>query len=136
MGDINVVVLAGRLTRDIGDRDYRAISNGSSVLSFPIAVNRPVREGDGWRDEPSYIDVTVFGKQADALAKFLCKGTKVHLKGELRQERWTARDGSARSRVVVVANQVDFERKAPREPDPPPQGDADGEWEFEDDIPF
>ena len=137
MKDINTVALGGRLTRDIRERDYRSLSNGDSVLSFSIACNRAVREGDGWRDEPSYIDVTVFGRQADVLAEALRKGMKVHVKGELRQERWTARDGSAKSRVIVAADQVDFERRAARSSDLPPQGDWGEAREFEDDdIPF
>ena len=136
MKDINCVALGGRLTRDIGERDYRAISGGSSVLSFSIAVNRAVKEGDGWRDEPSYIDVKAFGKQADILAESLRKGTKVHVKGELRQERWKARDGSAKSRVVVIADQVDFERKGSAQ-EIPPRGETEEAREFEDDdIPF
>ena len=137
MKDINCVALGGRLTRDIGDRDYKSLSSGSSVLSFSIAVNRAVKEGDGWRDEPSFIDVTAFGKQADILAESLRKGTKVHVKGELRQERWKAKDGSAKSRIVVVADQVDFERKGSPASSIPPRGETEEAREFEDDdIPF
>lgn len=136
MKDINCVMLGGRLTRNIGDRDYRSLSNGSSVLSFPIAVNRAVKEGDGWRDEPSFIDVTCFGKLADILAESLRRGMRVHVKGELRQERWEAKDGSLKSRIVVVADQVDFERKKSPASELPPQGETGEAYEFEDDLPF
>ena len=131
MKDINRLFIEGRLTRDLGERDFRAIGDGSSALSFPIASNRAVKDGDGWRDEPSFLDVTVFGKQAEALRGWLCKGSHVFIEGSLRQERWQGKNGESRQAVRIIADTVKVERHLP------PRGDTGKPREFEDDmIPF
>lgn len=100
--DINMVVLVGRLTRDA---ELRYTNSGIAVCKFSLAVNRKKRSGDNWEDEVSFIDIIVWGKQGEAISRYLEKGKQVSVAGEIRQSRWE-QDGQARSRIEVVANNV------------------------------
>ncbi|NQT58379.1 MAG: single-stranded DNA-binding protein [Bacteroidetes bacterium] len=100
--DINMVVLVGRLTRDA---ELRYTNSGIAVCKFSLAVNRKKRSGDNWEDEVSFIDIVVWGKQGEAISRYLEKGKQVSVAGELRQSRWE-QDGQSRSRMEVVANNV------------------------------
>ncbi len=100
--DINIVVLVGRLTRDA---ELRYTNSGIAVCKFSLAVNRKKRSGDNWEDEVSFIDIVIWGKQGEAISRYLEKGKQVSVSGELRQSRWE-QDGQSRSRMEVVANNV------------------------------
>lgn len=104
MSDINVVVLTGNLTRDA---ELKGTPGGSSVLNFGIASNRSVKDANGeWEDVPNFIGCTIFGKRADALEKYLTKGVKVTVEGELRYSPWTDKDGGRRSKLGVVVHNL------------------------------
>lgn len=146
MGCINKASISGNLTRD---PELRQTQSGTSVLSMGVAVNERVKRGDQWEDRPSYVDVTVWGARADALAKFLRKGLRVAVSGRLRQDRWQdAKTGENRSRLGIVADEVDVmtprdrgqERQAASQPQvartpyaAPPAAPADP---YDEDIPF
>jgi len=100
--DINSVVLVGRLTRDA---EMRYTNSGTAICKFSLAVNRRKRSGDNWEDEVSYFDIVVWGRQGEAVSRFLEKGKQVSVSGELRQSRWE-QDGQTRSRVEVVAANI------------------------------
>ena len=100
--DINSVVLVGRLTRDA---EMRYTNSGTAICKFSLAVNRRKRSGDNWEDEVSYFDIVVWGRQGEAVSRFLEKGKQVSVAGELRQSRWE-QDGQTRSRVEVVAANI------------------------------
>lgn len=114
---VNSVSISGNLTRD---PELRSTRGGTQALSLGVAVSERVRDpatGE-WADRPSYVDCVVFGNRAAALARILRKGAKVALHGRLRQDRWTDADGRARSRIEVVADEVDLMQRR----DPAPQG--------------
>ena len=105
---INRVCISGNLTRD---PELRAIPTGSSVLSFSVAVNdrRKNQSSGEWEDIPNYIDCTLFGSRAEALAKYLQKGTKVCVEGKLRWSQWEDREtGKKRSKVEVIVDTLEF----------------------------
>ena len=105
-GDINRVTLVGRLTRD---PELRHLPSGSPVLQLGVAVNgRQKDESGNWVDKPNFFDVKVFGNQAEMLATHLTKGRRVGIDGRLDWSSWEAQDGSKRSKVEVVAFQVQF----------------------------
>src|SRR5712691_740967 len=105
-GDINRVTIVGRLTRD---PELAHLPSGTAVLKLGVAVNgRQKDEGGNWIDKPNFFDVKVFGNQADALNNHLAKGRRVGVDGRLDWSSWEAQDGSRRSKVEVVANQVQF----------------------------
>lgn len=105
-GDINRVTLVGRLTRD---PELRHLPSGSPVLQMGLAVNgRQKDDGGNWTDKPNFFDIKVFGNQAEMLAQHLSKGRRIGIDGRLDWSSWEAQDGSKRSKVEVVAFQVQF----------------------------
>ncbi len=105
-GDINRVTLVGRLTRD---PELRHLPSGQPVLQLGLAVNGRQKDDMGnWADKPNFFDVKVFGNQAEMLAQHLAKGRRVGIDGRLDWSSWEAQDGSKRSKVEVVAFQVQF----------------------------
>ncbi len=151
--DINSVVLVGRLVRDA---ELRYTNAGTAVCKFSLAVNRRKRTGDTWDDEVSFFDIVLWGKQGEAVSRYLEKGKQVSVAGELRQNRWE-QDGQTRSKVEVVALNVQLLGGAPgggssgqgggrgpaaqRQDKGPGAGEAQdfpysGPEQFDDDIPF
>ena len=104
---INSVSVTGNLTRD---PELKATAGGSSVLSMGVAVNDRRRnpQTGNWEDYPNFVDCVVFGNRAEALSRILAKGAKVAVHGRLRQDRWQDQDGRNRSRIEVVADEVDL----------------------------
>lgn len=104
--NINRVNLTGNLTHD---PELRSSSTGTSVLQFSIAVNesRRSKTTGEWEDYANYIEIVVFGKRADALARLLSKGNKVAVEGRLRYSSWD-QEGQRRSKIVVIADQIDL----------------------------
>ncbi len=102
--NINRVILAGNLTKD---PDVRYLPSGTPVTSFRLAVNRRFKAKSGDVDETCYIDVKVYGKQAESCGEFLFKGRNVLVEGYLRLEQWDS-EGGKRSKHVVVADRVQF----------------------------
>ncbi len=100
--DINQIVIVGRLTRDA---ELKTTQTGFSVGSMSIAVNRTRKQGDQWVSEANFFDVSLMGRQAEALMPYLKKGKQIAINGELRQNRWQ-QDGQNRSRVDIVASNV------------------------------
>ena len=101
----NRVILIGNLTRD---PELRYTPQGTSVCSFGLAVNEKRKKGEEWEDKVNFIDITVFGKQADACGQYLAKGSQVLIDGKFEQQRWTTDDGQKRSKIQVIAQQVKF----------------------------
>ena len=106
MASINSVTLSGNLVRDAEGKQTTA---GSPVIDFSMAVNerRKTKSGD-WEDYPNYVDCVMYGERGKKILIYLTKGKKVFVKGHLRQQRWEAQDGSKRSKVVVVVDDIDF----------------------------
>ena len=105
MTSFNKVILLGNLTRD---PEVRYTPNGIAVASFAIAVNRKYKQGEETKEEVSYIDIVVFGKQAESCGQYISKGDSVLIDGRLQQRRWETEDGQKRSKVEVVAQSVNF----------------------------
>ena len=104
---INRVVISGNLTRD---PELRSTGSGMSVLKLGVAVNdRRKNQSTGeWEDVPNFVDVTVFGARGEALSRFLSKGQKVAIEGKLRWSQWENPQGEKRSKLEVVADEVEF----------------------------
>jgi len=100
---MNTVNLIGRLTRD---PELRSLPSGQAVCEMRIAVdNGKSREGED-RDA-TFIDVSSFGAQAEACAKYLAKGRQVAVEGRLVYREWQAEDDSKRSKHSVIGR-VEF----------------------------
>lgn len=120
---LNSVAISGNLTRD---PELRQTPGGISVLAFGVAVNDRRRNASGeWEDVPNFVDCTMFGTRADALAKYLHKGTKVAVHGRLRYSSWE-RDGQKRSKLEVVADELDFMSQRSQDGSGAPHGSGMG----------
>lgn len=104
---INRVNITGNLTRD---PELRSTGSGMSVLKLGVAVNdrRKNSQTGEWEDSPNFVDVTVFGARAEALSRFLNKGSKVAIEGKLRWSQWENPQGEKRSKLEVVADEIEF----------------------------
>ena len=104
---INKVVITGNLTRD---PELRETPSGFQVLSFGVAVNDRRRnpQTQQWEDYANFVDCTMFGNRAASVSRFLSKGSKVAIEGKLRWSQWQAQDGSKRSKLEVVVDELEF----------------------------
>ncbi len=97
---MNIVCLIGRLG---GDPELRYTQDGKGVARFDLAVDRYNS------DDPDWFSVTSFGRTAENVAEHMAKGCKVGVTGRLQQDKWEDKNtGEKRSRVIVIANQIDF----------------------------
>ena len=136
MTSFNKAILMGNLTRD---PEVRYTPSGSAVASFAVAVNRKYKQGEETKEEVSYIDIVVWGKQAESCGQYLNKGDSVLIEGRWQQRRWDDKDtGQKRSKVEVVAERVNFmpkRAKTGQAAGGPEQVPAEGPVD-EGDIPF
>lgn len=97
--NINRVTASGNLT---GDPELRTTKNNSNVVRFSIASNKKYKE----TEEVSYFEVQAWGKLAEIVNKYCQKGKMVFVDGRLKQERWKDQNGQNRSKVIIIAENV------------------------------
>ena len=107
MANLNKVMLIGNLTRD---PELRHTPKGNAVGDISIAVNRRVQDGNGgWKDETTFVDVTIWGNTAENAHKYLSKGRGVFVEGRLQLDTWDDREtGKKRSKLKVVGEVLQF----------------------------
>lgn len=113
----NKVILIGNITRDL---ELRYIPSGTAVVNVGLAVNERFRSSDGERREKTcFIDVDVWGRQAETLCEYSGKGRCILIEGTLQFEQFTDRDGNKRSKHKVRCDKFTFL-------DPPGSGGGGG----------
>lgn len=125
--NINSVSISGNLTRD---SELRSANNGTAILNFSVAVNDRRKVGEEWQDVPNYIDCVVFGPRAVSLHNLLKKGDKVAIDGKLRWSSWETKEGSKRSKLEVVVDEMEL-MSAPKQKQATPTSAA-----YDEDVPF
>lgn len=130
---INRVTISGNLTRS---PELRSTASGMPVLGFGVAVNdrRKNNQTGEWEDYPNFIDAVMFGTRAEAVSKYLDKGTKVSIEGKLRWSQWE-RDGQKRSKIEVIVDEIEFMSQR-KEPKAQRQVVDASEAVYDSDIPF
>ena len=115
MASLNKVLLIGNVTRD---PEIRYTPGGSAVSTLGIATNRKFTTSGGEeREEVCFVDIDVWGKQAESCHANLRKGAPIFVEGRLKFDQWDDRDtGRKRSRLLVTAERVQFLGQA-RNPD-------------------
>lgn len=138
---MNKVILMGRLTRDPETR-YGGASN-TAIARFSIAVDRRFkREGQPTAD---FFNCTAFGRTGEFVEKYLRKGTKIVLDGEIQNDNYTNKEGKMVYGMRIIANNIEFAESknaagnggfAPAEgPAPMPNTDiGDGFMDIDDGI--
>lgn len=103
--DINLVIIAGRLTRD---PEVRYTPAGKAVAKVGIANNRRFRNAstNEWQDETTFVDVTVWGEAAERAKEKLKKGSPVLVEGRLVSESWETKEGAKRSTLKITAKRL------------------------------
>lgn len=101
---MNKMYLIGNLT---ADPVLRSTQSGISVCQFTIAVNRRFAGADGQK-QTDFFRIVTWRQQAESCAKYLAKGKKVAVVGELQARTYTAKDGTTRMSLDVQADEVEF----------------------------
>lgn len=113
MPTLNKVFLLGNLTRD---PDLRGLPSGQSVCEMRMAITRRYNSNGKDVDETCFVDVVVWGKSANNCKQFLTKGSQIMVEGRLQLDQWEDRNGGGqRSKLRVVAEQVQFMNRRPQE---------------------
>jgi single-strand DNA-binding protein len=155
MASYNKVLLLGNLTRD---PEVRYTPKGTAIANIGLAVNRSYTTDTGEvKEEVCFVDIEVWGRQAETAGQYLSKGRPVFVEGRLRFDQWDDKEtGQKRSKLKVVGERIQFlgapkgtaevsegappanrppqrsSRPAPPPAEEPPPAAAEGE----DNIPF
>lgn len=106
MANLNKVFLIGNLTRD---PELRYAPNGTAVTTFSIATNRVYISPTGEKKQDvCYARVVCWAKLAQICSEYLFKGRPVFVEGRLQSRSWQAQDGTKRSTIEIVAQNVQF----------------------------
>jgi len=159
MPNLNKVMIMGNLTRD---PEVKYTPKGTAVADLALAINRVYSTDAGEkREETTYVDVELWGRQAEIAGEYLRKGRPVYIEGRLKLDTWDDKQtGQKRSKMRVVGEAMQLlgsrdggsggaegEDGAPRQSQRPPQRStgasaqskrpADPDLDVEgDDIPF
>jgi single-strand DNA-binding protein len=110
---LNDIRLVGRLTRD---PEVRYTPKGVAVAKIDIAVNRRFKDTLGeWREEATFVPVTVWREAAERCREKLKKGSPIYVEGRLRSTSWETKDGQKRSGLEVEAYRLQFLAKTGEE---------------------
>ena len=137
MAGMNVWTITGNLTRD---PELRSTPSGTEVCNMAVAVN-------GWKDgDVEYVDVSVWGKAANACAQHLEKGAAVAVSGRCKLRTWEKKDGSGQGAALTLdSREVTFlgkpggngQRQAqPAQQQATPPAQPAAQQGGDDDIPF
>ena len=107
MASFNRIIIAGNLTRD---PEYKQLQSGQGVCRLGLASNRQFknRQTGTAIQEVCYVDIDVWGPQADSCNKYLQKGRGVLIEGRLKFDTWQDPQGQTRSKHSIVADRVVF----------------------------
>jgi single-strand DNA-binding protein len=162
MANLNKVMLIGNLTRD---PELRHTPKGTAVTEISMAINRVWNNDQGQKQEDTtFVEVTLWGRQAELAQQYLVKGRPVYIEGRLQLDSWDDKEtGKKRSKLRVIGENMQFlssnpggggggggggnysERPqqssspAPQQRSGPPQGASAApadDFQEEDDIPF
>jgi len=155
MASFNKVIIAGNLTRD---PELRYTPKGTAVARITLAVNRTYTSSEGGekKEEVSFVDVEVWGRQAEVIGQYMKKGRPLLVEGRLKQDTWEDKNTKQKqSKLKVVLESFSFidskggdsggvaealrsshPPSAPSASAPAPSDAGDSELPQDDDVPF
>jgi single-strand DNA-binding protein len=92
----------------VKDPELSYTPKGTAVCKFTVACNRAFKQDDQLQKEVSFFDVSTWTRLAEVCGEYLKKGRGVRVVGRLKQDRWTDPDGKPHSRIIVIAEHVEF----------------------------
>lgn len=129
---MNVVAIAGNIGKDA---ETRYTAGGTAVTNFSVATEHSRKDQSGeWIKETTWHDCVLWKREG--LAVHLTKGTKVAISGSLRKRSYEGNDGSKRTSVEIVVNEVTLQGGGTRGEQRPPSAPAPQSTVSDDDIPF
>lgn len=107
MASLNKVMLIGNLTRD---PEVRFTPKGTAVTDIGLAVNRIYTSDSGERrEETTFVDITLWGRQAEIAGQYMKKGRPIYVEGRLQMDTWQDKQtGQNRSRLKIVGDTFQF----------------------------
>ena len=103
MASYNRVILIGNLTRD---PELRYTPSGMAVTDIGLAVNDRRKNPNGeWVDEPTFVDITLWGRTAEVVSEYCAKGKPLMVEGRLKLDTWET-DGQKKSKLKVIGEKV------------------------------
>jgi len=105
MNDLNSILIEGNLVRE---PQYRTTPKGTPLCTFPIATNRFYKQDGGIEKEVSFFNIEAWAKHADVCNNHGKKGRGVRIVGRLKQDRWNDNEGKTQSKIVIIAEHVEF----------------------------
>ncbi|HHZ90206.1 TPA: single-stranded DNA-binding protein [Candidatus Poribacteria bacterium] len=107
MPNYNKTILMGRLTRE---PELKTLPSGTTNVSAGIAVNRnwTDKESGEKREEVCFIDLEVFGRNAEIIHGHFNTGSPIHVEGRLRYRTWETSDGEKRSKHDILVDSFQF----------------------------
>jgi len=150
MANFNKVIIAGNLTRD---PELRYTPKGTAVARITLAVNRTWKSESGEsKEEVSFVDVDVWGRQAEVIGQYMKKGRPLLVEGRLKQDTWEDKNTKQKqSKLKVVLESFSFidsnrggeggdtpaaPRSRPAASSVPAAGAGDADAPSDDDVPF
>ncbi len=112
MSDINKTILVGRLARD---PELRYTPAGIPVASFAIASSRTFTQNNEKKEQVSFIDCVAWSKLGEVVTEYCRKGHRLGVEGRLIQRKWKDNDGNTRTKLEVIAENVQFLSQAKQE---------------------
>jgi single-strand DNA-binding protein len=134
---LNKITLIGSLVRD---PEMRSTPNGVSVCTFTIAVNNRFKDATG-ENKAQFFKISAWRGLSETCGRYLSKGKKCAVIGELTGSQYTARDGTTRMSLDVKADEVEFlsPKQSAEQHEEPSADTADSQGFTDiatDDIPF
>ena len=139
---VNKVILLGNLGKD---PDFKYLQNGTAVTTFSMAINRNVKDGDGWKEQTEWVRCVAWEKQAETIGTYVKKGNQLYVEGRLQTREWNDNDNVKRYTTEIVVqefnligskNQNGEEFSAPSAPAKSHSRYNEAEEMEPDDIPF
>lgn len=104
--NVNKIILVGHLGQN---PDLRYTAKGNPVITLSLATNKESKTADGVkRSETQWHRATIWGKKAETCAKYLTKGSRVYLEGELQMKSWTDKEGSVKKSAEILVDEIKF----------------------------
>ncbi len=95
----NRVIIMGNITRDI---ELRYTPSNLAVTDISLAVNDKRKTANGeWVEEVSFVDITLWGRNAEVVSQYLSKGSPLLVEGRLKQDTWE-KEGKKHSKLKVI----------------------------------
>ena len=108
---MNKIIVSGNLANVVTKKH---LNNGMCVANSTLAINTNIKKQNGSKEtEVCYIDITAYGKIAEALNQYTTKGTRLLIEGKLKQDIWQDSNGATKSKHYVIVERLEFlNRKA------------------------